>query len=89
MNASLDSKPGAWTGFGGPVLSELWFPVSQRTMATALGITATAAGSSLGFVVGPAIVGTPTNQTDARAAVDRLFYWEAAVYVPWCFASWE
>jgi len=35
-------------------------------------------GSALGFVVGPAIVGNPTNQTGAEAAINNLYYYEAA-----------
>jgi MFS family permease len=69
---------GAWLNFGAPVLSELWFPSSERTMATAIASVATYAGAALGFVVGPLVVGTPGDQASARAAVRTLFYIEAA-----------
>ena len=69
---------GAWLNFGAPVLSELWFPSSERTMATAIASVATYSGAALGFVVGPLIVGTPDDQASAHAAVQTLFLVEAA-----------
>ena len=75
---------GAWLNFGGPLLSELWFPQSERTMATSLASVCAYAGGALGFLVGPALVGQPsvsTTHAAARAAMDRLFYLEAAVCV--------
>jgi len=38
-------------------------------------------GSALGFVVGPAVVGLPTNQTESRSGINTLFYSEAIVCV--------
>lgn len=69
---------GAWLNFGAPVLSELWFPASERTMATAIASVATYAGAALGFVVGPLIVGTPQSQASAHEAVRKLFFIEAS-----------
>lgn len=41
---SLHAQKGTWSNFGAPILSELWFPASERTMATAIAATATYAG---------------------------------------------
>jgi MFS family permease len=70
---------GAWLNFGGPILSETWFPAEERTTATAIASVATYTGAALGFVVGPAVVGSPATREAAKAAIDRLFYSEAAV----------
>jgi FLVCR family MFS transporter len=70
---------GAWLNFGAPILSELWFPSEERTTATAMASVATYTGAALGFVVGPAAVGSPATQEAAKQAIEHLFYAEAAV----------
>jgi len=82
----FDGLSGAWLNFGGPILSELWFPNSERTMATAAMAVATYFGGALGFVIGPQVVGDHTpfanstaTQPAARQAVQRLFYLEAGL----------
>ena len=83
---------GAWLNFGGPILSEIWFATQERTTATAAMTVACYFGGALGFVVGPLVVGDfkpqnsiPVNSTsdatqpDARHAVERLYYLEAAL----------
>jgi FLVCR family MFS transporter len=80
---------GAWLTFGGPIMSEMWFPSHERTTATAIASIAPYTGSALGFVLGPAIVGSPAITSAARRAVFRLFYGEAALCVGcalMCFA---
>ena len=39
-----------------PILSSLWFPARQRTVATAIGTMCNVVGCSLSFLVGPAFV---------------------------------
>ena len=70
---------GTWLKFGGPIVSDLWFPSEERTTATAIASVATYTGAALGFVVGPAAVGSPSTQSEARRAINHLFYIEAAV----------
>lgn len=78
---------GPWLNFGAPILSELWFPSGERTVATAIATVAVYAGGAVGFVIGPAVVGCAADGSgdsvcrpeEARAAIDRLFYLEAAV----------
>jgi FLVCR family MFS transporter len=70
---------GAYLNFGGPILSEIWFPSEERTTATAIASVATYTGAALGFVVGPAAVGSPDTADDARHAIYRLYYAEAGV----------
>lgn len=74
---------GGWFTFAGPVLSELWFPQTQRTLATAASVGAVAMGQALGFVIGPALVGISSSNSSsiitldaARAGMDRLFWVE-------------
>ena len=69
---------GAWLNFGAPIISELWFPSSERTLATSVMTVSTYAGGALGFLVGPAIVGEVATHAAAQAGVRRLFYVEAA-----------
>lgn len=77
----LNGIGGAWFSFAGPVLSELWFPLPERTFATAASVSSVALGQAVGFVVGPAVVGggqTGDTAATARSQLDRLFYVEAA-----------
>lgn len=39
-----------------PIVSAVWFPVEQRTIATAFGAMAGYVGIALSFVVGPQLV---------------------------------
>lgn len=33
----MNGLSGSWMNFGGPIISELWFPASERTLATSIG----------------------------------------------------
>ena len=70
---------GAYLNFGGPIISELWFPTEERTTATAIASVATYTGAALGFVVGPTVVGKPLTMDTAKAAIHTLYYGEASV----------
>ena len=70
---------GPWLNFGAPLLSELWFPAHERTMATSIATVAVYAGGALGFVIGPAIVGSPGDTSSAHTVLYRLFWIEASV----------
>ena len=65
---------GTFVNFGAPILSQLWFCVSERTVATAIGAVAPYFGSALGFLVGPYVVGQPTDRPSALACLRRLYY---------------
>ena len=69
----LNGVSGTWLNFGAPILSQLWFCVSERTVATAVGATAPYFGSALGFLVGPYIVGAPQDQDSALAGIRTLY----------------
>ena len=70
---------GAYLNFGGPLVSELWFPTAERTTATAIASVATYLGGALGFIIGPTVVGNPTTMEAAKRAIYRLYYGEAGV----------
>ena len=70
---------GAYANFGGPLVSELWFPSEERTTATAVASVATYTGAALGFLVGPIMVGKPAAMSEAITAMKRLYYLEAFV----------
>ena len=86
----LNGSSGTWLNFGGPVISQTWFPPEQRTLATAIGSIATYAGAALGYA-GPFIAGdcppstnssagsgSESNQAVATTGVRLLFHVEAA-----------
>ena len=54
---------GPWLNFGAPIISELWFPSHERTMATAIATVAVYAGGAIGFVIGPAVVGCAADDS--------------------------
>ncbi|XP_052675131.1 solute carrier family 49 member 4 homolog isoform X2 [Crassostrea angulata] len=54
----------AMTAVGATVLSETWFPPSQRATATVIYIISAAAGGALVFIVGPAVVPEPIALCD-------------------------
>jgi len=77
---------GGWFTFGGPIISELWFPAEQRTMATAFGTVAPNFGSAMAFVIGPAIVGSDKSgghhpDCGSEHVVRRLFLVELGLSV--------
>ena len=79
---SLIGLGGTWMNFGGPILSDTWFPTHQRTMATAFASVATYIGAALGFIVGPSIVGNfphSVSQSMARSRLAQVFYVETGV----------
>ncbi|XP_048778320.2 solute carrier family 49 member 4 homolog isoform X2 [Ostrea edulis] len=55
----LNGCAGAVTSVGATVLSESWFPPTQRTTATVFYLVSAAVGGSLVFIVGPAVVPEP------------------------------
>jgi FLVCR family MFS transporter len=79
VSMALNGVGGTWLNFGGPIVSEAWFPAGQRTTATAIGSVATYTGVGIGFIVGPAVVGVPITQSTAIVALRSLFWCEAAV----------
>ena len=88
LSFALNGVAGTWLNFGGPVLSDAWFPTSERTFATAIGASATYMGSSAGFVVGPLVVGNPSSQSAAQHAFRSLHYAYAFMSAFVCVASW-
>jgi MFS family permease len=66
----------SWMSFAGPVLSEQWFPPSQRATVTALLSVAPYIGMSLGFVVGPLVVPDGARGADK---LDLMLLSEAAI----------
>ena len=75
----LNGASGGVSNFGGPVLSERWFPPNERTTATAVGTVSCYLGSALGFLIGPLIVGEPRDADAASRNIALLFVWEAAL----------
>lgn len=53
---------------GSPLLSATWFPPSERTTATAIGILAGYFGLAVAFAVGPAMVPDVVMQTNVSNA---------------------
>ena len=53
------------------LMSQIWFPASQRALATGIARQSNACGRAVGFFIGPALVTTPT-------ALPRLLYVEIA-----------
>jgi len=81
---ALNGLSGTWFAFGAPILSEIWFPAEQRTLATAVGSIAPYLGSAMGFVMGPATVGSDTSggsspSCETESAIRRLFIVELAL----------
>tara|TARA_B110000208_G_C11786516_1_gene435844 strand:+ start:850 stop:2895 length:2046 start_codon:yes stop_codon:yes gene_type:complete len=75
-----------WANFGGCLISELWFPRNERTVATAVASVAAFTGIALGFIIGPATVSLAGDKegasaADAQHAMTQLFFVEAAVAV--------
>ena len=66
----------SWMSFAGPVLSEAWFPPSQRATVTALLSVAPYIGVSLGFVLGPLVI--PDGARGA-SKLDLMLISEAAI----------
>jgi nitrate/nitrite transporter NarK len=73
VSMSLNGVSGPFFLFGAPIISQLWFSVSERTVATAIGSTAPYFGSALGFLVGPYVVGQPRDRLSALAGLQRLY----------------
>ncbi|XP_052673531.1 solute carrier family 49 member 4-like [Crassostrea angulata] len=60
----LNGCGGAVTSVGATVLSETWFPPSQRATATVFYLVSAAVGGALVFIVGPAVVPEPIALCD-------------------------
>ena len=84
----LNGFSGCWLNFGGPVISEVWFPQKERTLATSLGATSTYIGSSAGFLAGPLIVGSPDTEGAARHYILLLHMLWAGVSTVTCLCCW-
>ena len=69
---------GPWVNFGGPILSEIWFPVSERVLATGIGSVATYLGSVVAYAVGPAFI--YGKEEDVLKAQIDLFFWVQAIF---------
>jgi len=66
------------------VLSDTWFPINERTLATSIGATSTFVGSSAGFVAGPMIVGSPQTPEEAKNALMQLqWFWAIVSGIVW------
>jgi len=70
MSNGLSAPP---LNFLPPVVSETWFPSSQRGTATALGNNAVYLGVALGFIFGPLLVPAEENGDAARARLSILW----------------
>ena len=75
---------GPWFNFGGVIISELWFPQKERTVATAVASVASFSGIALGFLIGPTIVSVAgdsekASRDEARASMFALFLFEAGL----------
>ena len=54
----------AWANMSCAIISDLWFPVRQRTLATAVAVTGPPVGQALGFAV-PALL-TVSQRTQVQ-----------------------
>lgn len=68
----------AWANIAGPLISDLWFPARERTLATAIAVTGPPIGQALGFILGPSLVGHPATASSGLPAVQRLLWFEAS-----------
>lgn len=70
----------AWSNIAGPLISDLWFPAEERTLATAIAIAGGPVGQALGFVVGPSLM-SPGAVDRGVQEVQQLMCLEATVSV--------
>jgi MFS family permease len=73
LSMGLNGVSGPFFVFGAPIISQLWFCASERTMATAISVAAPSFGSALGFLAGPYIVGQPQDRSSAVTGLQRLY----------------
>lgn len=71
----------AWANIAGPLISDLWFPARERTLATAIAVTGPPIGQALGFILGPYLVGHPDTVSSGLPAVQTLMWLEASFSV--------
>ncbi|CAK9052856.1 Solute carrier family 49 member 4 homolog (Disrupted in renal carcinoma protein 2 homolog) [Durusdinium trenchii] len=69
----------AWANIAGPLISDVWFPARERTLATAVAVTGPPVGQALGFVVGPSMVTTVDTLWLVRREVQSLMWLEASL----------
>ncbi|XP_013413057.1 disrupted in renal carcinoma protein 2 homolog [Lingula anatina] len=55
----------------GPLISNTWFPLSQRTTVTTITSMFTVLGAAAGFLIGPFIVRDPKSNTSSNATVNQ------------------
>lgn len=60
-----------------PIVSAAWFPVNQRTTATAVMMTMNDVGKSVGFAVGPLMVFDNDPVEAQRSQIRQVYYIEA------------
>ncbi|XP_078580378.1 solute carrier family 49 member 4 homolog [Branchiostoma floridae x Branchiostoma japonicum] len=60
----LDGLAGIITMAAPPVVSSVWFPPEQRTLATGINVFISYMGYAVAFVIGPLVVTQPTNSTN-------------------------
>jgi len=80
---------GPWSMFGGPILSETWFPLHERVTATALGIMAPFVGQTATFLIGPLVVGQfPDDSVRQQQTIMNLFWGVFIVNIITWVAVW-
>jgi MFS family permease len=81
LSMVLSGIAGPWLNFGGPTMSETWFPIHERVTAQAIGSVSTFAGFIAGFLLGPNITVMTGDVTpdEQRGRIMILFYVEAGM----------
>ncbi len=77
----LNSLAGPFGMSGGTVVSAAWFPPGERTISTAVFCTASAAGVTLSYLVGPLLVPSDGTSADVRFYLWICVGMAAAVFV--------
>ncbi|VDI58584.1 MFS transporter, FLVCR family, disrupted in renal carcinoma protein 2 [Mytilus galloprovincialis] len=65
-SAIINGVAGTTFFSGPPLLASLWFPLKQRTTATAISSLCIYAGLAAGFLIGPQLVSAPIYNTTVR-----------------------
>lgn len=64
-----------------PVISNNWFPLSERTTAVAVLSTMSFFGLAVGFILGPSMVPTHSDPEAARRSIEKVYVVEAVLCV--------
>eukprot|EP00913_Durusdinium_trenchii_P015802 g14850.t1 len=79
----------AWANIAGPLISDVWFPARERTLATAVAVTGPPVGQALGFVVGPSMVTTVDTLWLVRREACRFWILNLSFAIPiGAYQSW-